>query len=227
MDLLVSTAILYGLVGLCIATALVLREDRRSVSHRALGFIAGAAFWPLFAPMLLGAGAERQPPGRTTTTSAFAPRIRAAEEQLLTAIGHGEGIAEEVLGAEVARVRAVAGQMASMERRVHEMDELLRTPEFDAESARIALGDLSARGVSPDDPRVQSVRARLRNIERLRSMRDRTCADLERIILKLEEMSSRLRLLRFAGRPDAEVVQLIKEVAESVEEVTEGLLEAH
>jgi hypothetical protein len=39
-------------------------------------------------------------------------------------------------------------------------------------------------------------------------------------------MSSRLKLLRFAGRPDAEVVQLFKEVADSVEDVTEGLMAA-
>jgi hypothetical protein len=57
-------------------------------------------------------------------------------------------------------------------------------------------------------------------------MRNRTGDDLERIVLRLEEMSSQLRLLEFAGRSDAEVVQAIKEIADSVQEVTEGLLQA-
>jgi hypothetical protein len=57
-------------------------------------------------------------------------------------------------------------------------------------------------------------------------MRERTAADLERVVLQLEEMGARLQLLRFAGRPDAELVGLLQAVASSVEEVTEGLLEA-
>jgi len=55
-------------------------------------------------------------------------------------------------------------------------------------------------------------------------MRGRTSDDIERVVLKLEELSSQLRLLAFAGRVDADVVRMIKEIAESVEDVTEGLL---
>jgi hypothetical protein len=61
---------------------------------------------------------------------------------------------------------------------------------------------------------------------RLVGMRERTAADLERVVLQLEEMGSRLQLLKFAGRPDAELVELLQSVASSVEEVTEGLLAA-
>ena len=46
------------------------------------------------------------------------------------------------------------------------------------------------------------------------------------MVLQLEEMGSRLQLLKFAGRPDAELVELLQSVAASVEEVTEGLLAA-
>jgi hypothetical protein len=55
-------------------------------------------------------------------------------------------------------------------------------------------------------------------------MRDRTRADLERVLYKLEEMSTHLHLLKYAGRPEAEVIRAIKEVAESVEGITEGML---
>src|SRR5207237_259959 len=83
------------------------------------------------------------------------------------------------------------------------IDTLLGTEEFDLSAAREALQRLSARGIPESDPRHQSVGVRVRNIERLQGIRDRTLEDLERIALKLEEMSSRLKLLRFAGRPDA------------------------
>jgi hypothetical protein len=225
-----GTLIIYGVIGLCVAVAIVLRDERGGVARTFAIFLAGWVFWPLFAPVLLGGGSAPARTGSDRSSvpprSAFSPRIRAAEEQLLAALGKVEGLAEDVLTPEVARVRSVAGQMASMERRVTEMDELLKTAEFDAAVAQGALRDLATRGLVDTDPRVSSVRARLRNIERLKAMRDRTCEDLERVILKLEEMSSQLQLLKFAGRPDAEVVQLIKEVAESVEDVTEGLLAA-
>ena len=133
-------------------------------------------------------------------------------------------MAEEVVAPEVARVHGLAGSMTAMEQRVREMDALLATSEFDAAAAGAALAQLEARGLAEDDPRLESVRSRLRNIDRLRQMRNRTGDDLERIVLRLEEMSSQLRLLEFAGRSDAEVVQAIKEIADSVQEVTEGLL---
>src|SRR5205823_9389981 len=127
---------------------------------------------------------------------------------------------------EVTRVRLVTEQVAAMERRVREIDALLGTEEFDLGAAREALARIAARGIPDSDPRHQSLCVRVRNIERLQGIRDRTLEDLERIALKLEEMSSRLKLLRFAGCPDADVVQLFKEVADSVEDATEGLLAA-
>ncbi|MFZ5468742.1 MAG: hypothetical protein ACOZIN_04815 [Myxococcota bacterium] len=217
-----GTLVIYAVLGVCVAVALVLREERRG-AHGAAVFLLALFFWPVFAPVLLGGAPASSSPeknGRLT------PRIRAAEEQLLAALGKVEGVAEEVLVPEVTRVRAVAGQLASMERRVQEMDELLRSPEFDGAAAEAVLADLLRRGVAEGDPRVLSVRARLRNTERLKEMRRRGADDLERVLLKIEEMSSQLRLLKFAGRPDAEVVQLVKEVAQSVEDVTEGLLAA-
>jgi hypothetical protein len=218
---LLETSIIYGLVGLAVAAALVLREDQGGVARRAVTFVSGVAFWPVFAPVLF-AGKARPPPQRRAT---FRGRIEDAQAQLLEALGRVQGMAEMV-APEVARVRGLAGSLEAMEERVGEMDEMLATPEFDATVAQTALADLGRRGIPDGDPRVQSVRSRLKNIERLKTMRERTCEDLERIVLKIEEMISRLQLLKFAGRPDAEVVQLFKEIADSVEEVSEGILAA-
>jgi hypothetical protein len=220
-----ETSLIYGLIGVAVATALVLREERPRLRKSVFLFCGGTVFWPLFAPLLLG-GPRASGSGPSRLTNTFEVRIRGAEEQLLAALSKLHGVAQEVLTPEIARVGHLAGALKSMATRLHEIDELLRAPEFDPVSAQAAITGLVSRGVSNDDPRVESVRARLRNIERLESMRHRTADDLERALLKIEEMSSQMLLLKFAGRPDAEVVQVIKDIAQSVGEVTEGLLAA-
>ncbi len=180
-------------------------------------FVAGVFFWPVFAPFLLSPARPAAP---------VTPPARAAQSRLLAAVGQVEGLAADVLRPEVARLRGLVDAVGKMEARVAEMDALLATPEFDKAAAAEQLEALSRRGLPPEDPRVQSVQARLRNMERLAAMRERTAADLERVVLQLEEMGSRLQLLKFAGRPDAELVELLQSVASSVEEVTEGLLAA-
>ncbi|MFL5349549.1 MAG: hypothetical protein ACJ8AT_32540 [Hyalangium sp.] len=213
----VETCILYLLLGGVVAVALVLRAEGKGPGSRALLFVAGVFFWPVYAPFLL---APVRPAGQPT------PPARAAQSRLLAAVGQVEGLAADVLRPEVARLRGLVDAVGKMEARVAEMDALLATPEFDKAAASEQLEALSRRGLPPEDPRVQSVQARLRNMERLAAMRERTAADLERVVLQLEEMGSRLQLLRFAGRPDAELVELLQSVASSVEEVTEGLLAA-
>jgi hypothetical protein len=213
-----ETSLIYLLVGAVIGAALVLRSEDTSPPRRALLGAAGWVFWPFFAPLLLGS--KRIPAAR----GAFDARIRGAESQLVAALSRIRGVAEDVVAPEVARVHGLAGSMTAMEQRVREMDALLATSEFDGRAAAAALTQLEGRGLDRDDPRLESVRSRLRNIDRLRQMRNRTGDDLERIVLELEEMSSQLRLLEFAGRSDAEVVQAIKEIADSVQEVTEGIL---
>ena len=211
-----ETGLLYALIGIAVGLALALRARQR----RVLLFLVGLFFWPVFAPFLLSPGKPpRQPP-----LPAQDARVQAAQDRILKALARLDGLAEEVVAPEMARVRGLAGAMGAMSRRIAEMDELLAGPELSEPAARAALQDLAARGVPEKDQRQESVRARLHNIERLRAMRDRTREDLERILYKLEEMSTQLHLLKFAGRPENEVVRAIKEIAESVEGITEGLL---
>jgi len=213
----VETCIVYLLLGGVVAVTLVLRAEGKGRGARAVTFVAGIFFWPVFAPFLLS---PAHPAARAV------PPTRAAQSRLLAALGQVEGLAADVLRPEVARLRGLVEAVGKMETRVAEMDALLATPEFDRVAASGQLEALARRGVPPEDARVQSVQARLRNMERLAAMRERTAADLERVVLQLEEMGSRLQLLKFAGRPDAELVELLQSVASSVEEVTEGLLAA-
>ena len=161
----------------------------------------------------------RPPPG-----SPLLARIAATEAQLLAALGKVEGLAGEALAPEVARIRGLAKALLAVERRASELSALLETPEFDAAAARRLLDDLAARGHGDADVRVQSVKARLRNVDRLRAMRDRAAEDLERVLLQLEEMSTRLLLVQLAPRPGEEAARLVGEIARTVESVSDGLL---
>jgi hypothetical protein len=220
-----ETCIIYLLIGVAVGVAFTLKTGSGGAWSRAAGCVAGVLFWPLFAPLVLGAGRSEPRSDAENGGPALDARIHRAEEKLVGALSQVEGVAEEVIAPEVTRVRGLAGSMASMARRVRDMDALLASQEFDPGVARAALQALAARGVGDADPRAQSIRARLRNIERLEGMRARTADDLERIVLKLEEMSSQIHLLKFAGRSDEELVGMIKGIAESVAQAAESLLQ--
>lgn len=217
-----ETSIIYLILGAVVATAMVLRSEQRNQLQRIGLFLMVLLFWPCFAPLLLGGRTAPPEPPRVDTP--LDSRVAAIQTSLLTALSKLQGVAEEALAPEMARVRGLSSSITAMEQRLVEMDRLLGAPEFDRSATEAALAALTQRGLAEADPRVQSVRARLRNIERLQAMRVHTLENLERVILKLEEMSSQLRLLEFADRPDTEVVGLIKDIAETVEGVAEGLL---
>lgn len=216
-----GTLLVYALLGLTVGAAAARREGRGWA--RAATFCAAALFWPLFAAFLLGRRGD-EPAGAAARSSPRSAEVQAVQGRVVDALASLEGMAGAALAPEVARVRALAAALAAMDLRILEMDALLAGPELSEPSARACLADLAARGVPEDDARLQSVRARLRNIERLRALRERTREDLERIVLKLEELSSQLHLLKFAGRPEAEVVRSIQEIAVSIEGIAEGLL---
>jgi hypothetical protein len=141
------------------------------------------------------------------------------------ALSRLDGIAEDVLAPEIERVRGLAAALHSMAKRLKEMDRLLDTPEFSRSRAEALARELEAKGLAVDDPRKESVGARMRNIDRLAGMRARLAEELDRALFKMEEMSSQAVLLNFAGRGEGEVTRMMKEIAASVEAVAEGILE--
>ena len=217
-----GTCIIYGVIGLVIATAMALREGRPGSGWRPIAFVVWAIFWPLFAPALLSAAPHVRHPSEDALYDD--PRLRRAEDRLLTALSKLGEVSGSVLTPEIERVRGLTASLVTMSKRQREMDQLLESPECDTANGQATLGDLTARGVGDDDARIQSVRTRLRNIERLRTLRDHLQENLERALLKMEEMSSQVLLLRFAESSEAEVVDLIREIAENVAGISEGLI---
>jgi hypothetical protein len=137
-----------------------------------------------------------------------------------------DGIASELALPEIARVRVHAASVVALEARVAEMDALLSTPDFDHAKAVRTLNDLAVRGLPDNDARITSVRGRLRNIDRLRNLRQQSAENLERICLQIEEITAQLKLLRFAGGStgDNEAVAAIRQVADSMQSMTEVML---
>jgi hypothetical protein len=219
-----GTLVIYVILGLVVAVATATRDPRPSVVRLAFLFTAGVLFWPLVAPSLFGGPAASSASAATANDGAIAPRIQVAEEQILAALAKVKGgVAEGALAPEAARVRHLAGSLRALVKRLDEIDETLRAPELDAHKLDERLADLAARGCPAGDARAESLRARLRSVERLRALRARTHDDLERALFKMEEITSQMLLLKFAGRPDTEVASLIDEIADGVDGVAEAL----
>lgn len=224
---LTETAIIYSIIGLVVAAAMWLSSPPTRGVAALASFVVHTMLWPFFAPVLLGragGGAPAAPTDPPGEAAAYDPRVRAAEARLTAALASLDGTAEEVLDPEVHRVRELTDSLARMAYRLAEMDELLATPEFDEARALDTLDAICAPGGAGDEARADSVRARLRNIRRLAQMRQALSEDFERAILKVEEISSQIRLLRFADRPEDEVSGLIGDISATVEGLSEGLL---
>src|SRR5689334_745472 len=103
---IVETCIVYLLLGGVVAVALVLRTEGKGPGARAITFVAGVFFWPVFAPFLLS---PAHPADRVT------PPTRAAQSRLLAALGQVEGLAADVLRPEVARLRGLVEAVGKME----------------------------------------------------------------------------------------------------------------
>ncbi len=228
---LLQTGIFYLLVGLVVGAAGYLREEEGRALSRALRVLLTACFWPLYLPLLLSGSRGATPNvAAAGTTGARAvdrldPRVQRAEETLLSGLASLGGFAAGVMQPEVVRIRTLSASLHGLSARLREMDRLLASPEFDAGAARTLLVELSTRRpeARDSDARVGSVQTRLRNIERLQSLRDHTAELLERALLKLEELGSAVLLLRFAENPEREVAGLVRDLAASVDGLSEGL----
>ncbi len=227
---ILETLIIYTLIGMVIATAMAISNPQASPLIKLATITSHTLFWPFFAPVLLG----KPNPNPNTTTHNATPtpqtppwtdtRIRDAERGLLTALSRLDGIAEEIIAPHTESIKSLTRSLAKMDERAREMDELLQSPEFDPISAQTALNTLLEHTKNTEkDTRTESIRARIRNINRLQTMRERTRTDIERAVLKMEEMSSQILLLRFADCPETDMANIISDISATVDGLSESL----
>ena len=221
-----ETLILYLIIGVVVASTMRVVGSRSDRTPSLLGMATWLTLWPFFAPTIFGhavsqSGIQSRPDVRSTPPT----RLHAAQNRLLAAIHSLDGLAESVLSPQITQIDVMMQSLNTAENRLGEMEKLLSSQEFDLSQVDTALGQLHTQGYGEDEPRVRSLYARRRNIERLQTMRDRTCEELERALVRLEEMSSQVLLLRFADQPEARLANLLKDVADNVDDVAGAVLE--
>ncbi len=218
-----ETAIVYGLVGIVVALALSLSGGRRRLVPAVAAGMYHAALWPFFAPFLLGRAIDGEARTGPVRGELSGP-VEAAEARLRETLTRVGGVAEEVLGPQLETVTSLCDSLRRMERRRVEMGELLESPEFDGKEVVRALEALEGRG---EDWRVESLEARLRHIERLKRMHEKTTRNVEETLLKLDEMTAQIALLQFADPGQGEVAFHLEEIALTIEGLSESLLGVH
>lgn len=226
-----GTIIVYSLVGLTTAVAHAIARPADSTLVSAARFPMQLALWPFFAPLLLGRAIDgHETPPETSTDHAprnsANPRIQRLEHQLSEALDTVGGVASELLGEELENIRQLSKSLRKMNGRLEEMETLLASDEFDAQQAEQTLRELlDDPDIGDSDERIESVRARLRNIERLETMRDNTRHNLDRALLKMEEMISQILLLQFADQPEDQIAENIQQIASTIDGLSEVLPE--
>src|SRR5256885_16735971 len=109
---LLETALLYALMGIVVAAALMLRQGGATPS-RLLSALVAVPFWPLFAPVLFTPSASERP--RATPS---ASRAEAIEARLAAVLPRLHGLAQELLAPELVRLRGLSASVAKMEARI-------------------------------------------------------------------------------------------------------------
>jgi hypothetical protein len=116
----------------------------------------------------------------------------------------------------IADVRARLDRTAQVIRRI---DEVLARPVFDEQEARRRLAELA------DDPAARAVEGRLRNIERLRTLKARCTRELEEARELFLQLESQRELFEVVGDVDDAGSHLITELQarlDALDALTEG-----
>lgn len=109
--------------------------------------------------------------------------------------------------------RVLAARLSTVRDRIGEIDRLLERPEF---SESITLGRQKLLTESGDTRAAQAAEARLTNIRRLRTLRDRYTRELTEVDELLAQLSVQSEVVRLAGDP-ASLDDLVQEIVHRVE----------
>ncbi len=193
--------LVYGLVGVACAIAVVLRApgSRASVAASAAMTIP---LWPVWAPFALGA-ARRPPPSEE---SAVVQRIERALAEAVSAVA-GSPIADVFSPKTAARITSEVARVAA---RQAELTALAGKGGFDVAAARERLRDLESRG-APERV-VATARVQLESVLRLGELRAADARALEELAELLEALRTQLVLARYAGSSAEGAGALVGEV---------------
>jgi hypothetical protein len=224
---IVGTFMIYLIIGMVVATALWIAHGHTLSVSAVFDLVTWTLLWPFFAPLLFGQALAVASPRINSAAQRDVKdsRLHETQQRLLQAIGRLDGLAEGVINPQLTQIEAMVRSLDVAEHRLQEMEEMLHSREFNMARVDVALHDMRDKGYDDEELRVRSLHARRRNIERLQTMRDRTRDELDRALIKLEEISSQVLLLRFADQPETKLASLLKEVAGNVDGLATVVLE--
>jgi hypothetical protein len=201
---LMDLVMLYGVVGVACALAVLRRQQEHGVGRAAWSAMATVPLWPLWAPFVLATprprgrppapGDARGPHGpRGTTEPGALGRIQHALDEAVKAVA-GTPMADVFSKAVATRIAAEVAHVAD---RMEELRVLQATRGLDRDASAARLRDLEARGAS--ERTLEAARLQHESLARLEELRAADAQALEELADLLEALRAQLLLARYAG----------------------------
>jgi hypothetical protein len=211
-----ETLVFYLVIGLAVAVAWWSQAEESSPGARIFCAATAFVFWPMYLPALL-TPAQAQAPLNRPPTSAQADElstmIAGVDRELATALDSLDGWGAEVLSRERVRIADLRSAWEAQAERIREMDAVL--------NGSVPLGQLADPPQAASERIRQSEQARQDNLVRLRQVRDSAYGDLAGTLTRVRELISQIYLAKFTGAPSSRGDELVLEIAESVESMSE------
>ena len=214
-----GTLLVYSLIGVAIGVAVALRDHSQASASALVRGVVAALFWPFFLPLLLGANSDRGDGGNearpgVSSDDAVGTELLAAFDAL------DEGA--RALVPPRHQLKALIDAVVSMDQRLAELARCLDSPVLDRRKIESALA-----GQDPEvgaSETVAFIKARRVNADRLRSIHHRMFNEREGVVAQVQEVTSRLILLRYINHLDAQA-QSATELAALVDSATSAALD--
>jgi hypothetical protein len=219
-----ETVIFYLLVGVVVAVAMYLTDDRQLIGQRRLLTVTAVAFWPLYLPLLL---TRREGVQAVSTekpdlpVDEMAAAIAQVEAELDGAFSSLDGWAENALSRERSRLNELRAALGAHATRIREMDALLTRVNATGDG-RVDTANCAHRTVELEATERcrQSELARAQNLGKLAEVRRRSHADLMTTLAWIRELVSMIHLAKFTGAPASRAEELVAQIAAAVEGIS-------
>jgi hypothetical protein len=203
--------VLHLMAGVGVAVAVYLSAKAARASERWFQAATAVVFWPLYLPLLLSRrdGGTAEEASRGPHADDLGRAVAHVEAELEGALRSLEGWADDVPDRERERLAALRAAWSEQAERVREMDRLL---------ARLERTGAEQDALSPAGPaapeRLRTSQQVLRqNVERLRTLRQRTEQALLGTLAYVRELASMIHLAKFSGAPASRAEELVAQIA--------------
>jgi hypothetical protein len=212
VTLLDQTLLINVAAGLGVAGAVYLSDLAHRPQDRWFLVVGAIPFWPIYLPVLLArrGAAATDGPNHATAPDALDLAISQVDAELIAALESLDGWISDVLTRERDRLKELRTAWDTQAGRIREIDRLLAQPE----------GDGSPPEGSNERLR-QSEEARRQNMDRLRSLRQKSYDDLIATLAWVRALVSLIHVAKFTGQPAARAEELVAQIAATVEGVAE------